>query len=146
MRERKERGTSLSKCQYGLMFNFLKFGRKPDPSELKNSSSPENKSEGFQHPNTSSYFRFKSIVKRLKFREEDQEIVFRSNNKIVLPTNRFEEIIRRTHVSDGKKHLNIRQTIEKVCANFFVFPQHNLDLGPYSQNVLIEVLIFSKFL
>lgn len=114
-KKKTDRGRSFSKQQYDLIFNFLKTGQKPNAIDLKSAGLTGDTDGDFQHPNTSSYFRFKSFAKRLSIREDDQELVFKANNKIVLPTSRFEEVIKKAHCNNGKKHLNITKTIEKVC-------------------------------
>ena len=115
------RGTSLSKQQYEILFNFLKFGAKPDSEQLKSAVSSGSKSKIDVGPSRRrsplSNFRFKnvkSIAKRLKISTTGKEIVFRSNGKIVVPNNRFDEVITAAHCNNGTNHLNISKTIEKV--------------------------------
>lgn len=118
--EKSDHGTSLSKEQYDLIYSFLKTGKKPDIQQLKSACLNGNKSNALQHPKMSSCFRFKSVASRLKIKEDGKELVFKANNKIVLPINRFEEVITKVHQNDGKKHLNITRTLEKVRLHKFI--------------------------
>ena len=110
-----DRGTSLSKEQYDLIYDFLKYGKKPSNEALQQADLYGNLNTGHLHPNTSKFARLKSIAKRLRIRN-DQQLVFKSNNKIVIPNSQFEEVIMEAHanVRRGGKHLNITRTLEAV--------------------------------
>ena len=109
---KKERGTTLTLEQYNLFVAFLRNSVKPNRKILKNAGLA-GKLDADQVLSANSkvaYARFRSIANR----ESDNELIFKSNSKIVLPRTRFEEVIMRAHKSRGNKHLNLTKTIEKV--------------------------------
>lgn len=112
---KKERENSLTLEQYEMIAAFLKDGIKPSRKSLKNAGLT-----GIQNGSPDGgkmkapFVRFRSIAKRLTFRESDGELIFKANSKIILPNNRFEDTILTAHKSNGPKHLNITRTIQKV--------------------------------
>lgn len=112
---KKDRGTTLTLEQYNLIVTFLRFGQKPSKKSLRNAGIFGTLNEGAKSGGKSSPIaRFRSIAKRLQYRDSDNELVFTSNSKIVLPSSRFDEVIMQAHTSGGKKHWNLAKTMLKV--------------------------------
>ena len=109
-----DRGFTLSQNQYDLILNYLKNGITPTSRDFK--AAELDGLTASKH--TGAFSRFKSIMRRLRYRSSDNALLFYGNSKIVLPNTRFTEVIKNAHKNKGDKHINFTKTLEKVVSHF----------------------------
>ncbi|XP_052233075.1 uncharacterized protein LOC127845936 [Dreissena polymorpha] len=116
-RPKLDRGNSLSIKQYNLIYNFLRNGDKPTLREMYDAEFAAASLKPDHVRQERPYARFKSIAKRLRI-THDNQLVFKTNNKIVLPINNFKNAIMEAHQNEGKRHLSLTRTIEKLSEKY----------------------------
>ena len=114
-KDRRERSFHLTIKQYNIIVSFLNTGIKPTIRVLEEADLVENLNGGVSK--SGRFHRLKSLASRLSLRPTDGALIYATNGKVVLPSNKFVQTIRQAHRGTGEKHLNCSRTLAKV-SNF----------------------------
>lgn len=107
----------MTQRQYGIIVLFLSQGYFPTKGELMEAHFANGEDTIRPRP----FRKFKSWTQRLLYRESENALIHLPTGKIVVPKERFVDIIVANHCNDTGGHLTAYATMRKVWVKFFRF-------------------------
>ncbi|KAK3581156.1 hypothetical protein CHS0354_024688 [Potamilus streckersoni] len=116
--EKRPRCGTLNLNQYNLLLNYIKTGVCPYRGHVLQVGLYDEGSRG----KYGGLYRVKEWAKRMGLDATGSQLVFKKNGKLIVPEERFEEVVRSIHCNptNTNKHLNFQDTLAKLQESYTV--------------------------
>ncbi|XP_056012483.1 uncharacterized protein LOC130046669 isoform X2 [Ostrea edulis] len=118
------RGGCLNQKQYDIIVRFLAHGHFPSKRDLLEAKFASQEETARPRP----FRKFKSWIQRLLYRESENVLIHLPTGKVVVPKEKFVEIIIANHCDEYGGHLNAFATMKKIQKTY-TFGRRNFGMS-----------------